>query len=319
MGRVAPMAGSPRAIADAPAEQRRRWVLAAAATGVMITGPAVVGKAAELPDGWREARAELPYAAFVGAWQEPDVATLVGPRPTAQRPLLIDAPSTALGEVAGATGGASDDGAGELAAAVEAAETEAFEPSTPDLGALPDGVVELARYADVVVAAEGADVELVGFHESSTATALELTSVHPVVSSHPSVPGGVSDDDGPVVVLPPRHRAGGPTSAIDLSVTAGSTVVAPISGEVVQVADYALYGATRDLLVQIRSDEDPSIVAHVHHLVGAQVQVGDSVEAGRTPLAEEARILPFESQVDRFTVAHRGEASPHVHIELRPG
>lgn len=303
---MAPMAGSARAVAEAPPEQRRRWLLAAAATGVMLTGPTVVGKAAELPAGWGDdARAQLPYAAFVGAWHEPDVTTLVAPRPTVDRPLLSNAPLAAAAEAARTT-------------AAGTAEEETAEAVTADLGALPDGVAELARHGDIVIVAEGAHVELVGFHESSSPAALELTSVHPIVSAHPQVAADVPDDDRPVVVLPPRHRAGGPTSAIDLAVAPGSPVAAPISGEVVQVADYALYGSTRDLLVQIRSDEDPDVVAHVHHLVGAQVAVGDRVEAGVTHLAEEARALPFESQVDRYTTAHRGEATPHVHIELRP-
>jgi biotin carboxyl carrier protein len=298
---IAPMAGAPAALADAPADRRRRWVLAAAATGVMITAPAVVSKAAELPAGWRdEARANLPYAAFVGAWQDPDATSLVSPRPTTDRPLIASAPLTPTPPS-------------------EVAADEPAEEEPADLGALPDGVVELARHEEIVVAAEGAHVELVGFHESASGGALELASAHPVVSSHPNVTAQVPDGDGPVVVLPPRHRAGSPTSAIDLSVVAGSPVVAPISGEVVEVAEYTLYGTTRDLLIQIRSSEDPGVVAHVHHLEGAVVAVGDHVEAGTTVLATEARQLPFESQIDRYTVAHRGQATPHVHIELRPG
>lgn len=284
-------------------------MLAAVTTSALLTAPAVVGRAAELPDGWGDTEDRRPFAALGGSWSDAALPGLLGPRPTAlASSTSIASRAAALSAAADAEDDVDEDDVDEdVTAATEGAGT----------GALPDGVVELARHEDVVVATEGAHVELVGFHESSTGAALPLDPVGPDVSAHPVAAAAAPADEGPVVVLPSRGRAGGATSAIDLSVTAGQPVVAPITGEVEEVAEYALYGTSRDELVRIRSSEDPSVVAHVHHVDGASVTVGDAVEAGATVIAAEARQLPFESQVDRFTAAHRGEAAPHVHIELR--
>jgi hypothetical protein len=280
-------------------------VLAAVTTTALLSAPTVVGRAAELPDGWLEADAPRSPVAGIGtSWLDATEPGLVGPRPSVIARSAVGAGAAVVvaeladeDEGGGAPGDADDAHVGS--------------------GALPDGVVELARHDGVVVATEGAHVELVGFHESSSGAALPMDPVGPDVSAHPVAAAAAPADEGPVIVLPPRGRAGAATSAIDLSVTAGEPVVAPITGEVEEVAEYALYGTTRDQLVRIRSSEDPTVVAHVHHVDDASVAVGDTVEAGTSVIAGRARQLPFESQIDRFTAAHRGEATPHVHIELR--
>jgi murein DD-endopeptidase MepM/ murein hydrolase activator NlpD len=156
----------------------------------------------------------------------------------------------------------------------------------------------------------------VSFHESSSSSALPFESSHAVVSANPAVESDAPEEDAPVIVLPTRHRPGAPTSAIDLAMTPGEQVVAPVSGQVVAVDDFSLYGRTPDVIVKIRSSEDPNVILRALHLVDPLVEVGDTVEAGVTPIAAEARQLPFESQMDRFTAAHRGQAAPHVHFEM---
>ncbi len=56
------------------------------------------------------------------------------------------------------------------------------------------------------------------------------------------------------------------------------------------------------------------------HIEGLKVAPGDEVTAGQTRIAIGANPLPFESQVDRFArplMAKGGDATPHVHVELR--
>jgi hypothetical protein len=271
---MAPLAIAPRTLRQLAPDERRRWFVAAAVTGAMLTSHPVTRD---------QLLASLPSSTEVVAADASGVVVQLAKNPP--------------GVVAvAARGTAADEATDDVGAVDDAAGT----------GALPDGVVELARVGRIVVAAEGSRVELVGFHESAASHALPF-------EPNPTLVG----DDGPVMILPTRHRAGGPTSAIDLAVAPGEEVVAPISGEVVEVADFSLYGRTSDLLVSIRSDEDPSVVATAMHLVDARVAVGDRVEAGVTPIAGEARQLPFASQIDRFALAHRGTAGPHVHLELR--
>lgn len=311
---MAPLAVSPRVLRELPAGQRRRWVIAAAATGAMLTSQAV---------GDSEVVADLPVAPpgavdtheldalLVGAtddtaaWAAPTRAGATDDPPawatSAPAPSLVTTGGRSTSMVALAPGAAStapsegtvnDDGHGD--------------------GALPDGPVEVARFEDITVVTDGAGIELVGFHESSDPDAIVL---EPSGSVEIPAPDG-STDVGPAIVLPTRHRAGAPTSAVDLAMAPGHEVPAPISGEIIEVADFSLYGSTPDLIVRIRSEADPSVVATVMHLDRGRVAVGDLVEAGITPIAAEALQLPFESQIDRFTTVHRGAPAPHVHIEL---
>jgi murein DD-endopeptidase MepM/ murein hydrolase activator NlpD len=293
---MAPLAVAPATLQQMPAAERRRWVVAAAVTGVMLTSnPMARGEVllGELPGGAKDlselvVRRSAADSAF-GASNQPKTIDATAVSATSAPRMDARAARTAL-EAA-------------LAAA--------------NPGALPNGPVELATYGDVRIVTEGSRVELVSFHESSASAALPFESSHAVISANPAVESDAPDEDAPVIVLPTRQRAGAPTSAIDLALTPGEQVVAPISGEVVAVDDFSLYGRTPDVIVKIRSSEDPNVVLRALHLVDPLVEVGDTVEAGVTPIAAEARQLPFESQMDRFTAAHRGQAAPHVHFEMR--
>jgi murein DD-endopeptidase MepM/ murein hydrolase activator NlpD len=284
---MAPLAISPRTLRELAPAEHRRWMVAAAITGAMLSSDPMVRAdriLEQLPSSW-------------GAEDDPGART---ERAAAPAPPAAVA-ATTVSAPAGA--GDRDEGGGPDAHVGD--------------GALPAGTVELARAGEVRIVTEGSAVELVGFHESSSAAALRMTPAHPVVSEHAGVTAEVPDDEGPVMVLPTRGRAGAPTSAIDLAVAPGVEVAAPVTGEVVEVADFSLYGRTRDVLVRIRAADDPTVVVTAMHLVDPLVEVGDQVEGGVTPIAVSARQLPFDSQIDRFTAAYRGQAGPHVHLEVR--
>jgi murein DD-endopeptidase MepM/ murein hydrolase activator NlpD len=281
---MAPLAISPRTLRELAPAEHRRWMVAAAVTGAMLSSDPMLRAdriLEQLPSSWSAEDEDHSRTSTSGRTASTAVAATT----------------------VAARSGAGDD----------------EELDDDGDGALPDGTVELARAGAVRIVAEGSTVELVGFHESSSTAALRMTPAHPVVSEHAGVTADAPGDDGPVVVLPTRGRAGAPTSAIDLAVAPGVAVPAPVTGEVVEVADFALYGRTRDVLVRIRADDDRSVVVTAMHLVDPLVAVGDRVEGGVTPIAASARQLPFDSQIDRFTAAYRGQAGPHVHLEVREG
>ncbi len=139
-------------------------------------------------------------------------------------------------------------------------------------------------------------VRLVGFHQAASGRADELA---------PTARPGMR-------TLPSRGRGTGRHTAADVAVAPGTTVVAPVTGRVVTVEHYALYGRYDDLRLTIVPSSDPGRVVTVLHVVGARVAVGDEVVAGETPIAAEAHQLPFTSQIDEW--AGHG---PHVHVELR--
>jgi hypothetical protein len=110
-----------------------------------------------------------------------------------------------------------------------------------------------------------------------------------------------------------RGRGTHRRSAVDVQVRRRARVVSPVSGRVTAVSRYRLYGRTRDLVIQIRPKGRPGLRATVLHVEGPRVRPGDRVVAGRTVIARRSRLLPFRSQIDRYS----GKRLPHIHMELR--
>lgn len=157
-------------------------------------------------------------------------------------------------------------------------------------------------------------VAMIGFHESAARSALPL---HPV-----GIPRNNDNmtrllsapvSKGPeYVVMGTRNRRPGPTSAVDLAMPFNHPVVSPVSGTVVQVGSYLLYGRVPDNTIVISPDARPDLLMVVLHTNGVRVSEGQRVVAGETMLALTARLLPFRSQIDSYA-----GRLPHVHIEFR--
>lgn len=156
-----------------------------------------------------------------------------------------------------------------------------------------------AQVGDVVLVHPSSAVEHIGFHQSSNDGAQELTALPTAV--RPST-------------LRTRARGTQPQTAADVVVQPGTQVRAPVSGTVVKAGPYRLYCAYDDQTVEIVPDSHPAWKVVVLHLQGVVVTAGQHVDAGVTPIAQQAHQLPFPSQVDRLKTA--SPAWPHVHIEV---
>jgi biotin carboxyl carrier protein len=178
----------------------------------------------------------------------------------------------------------------------------------------------LAMHEGLTIVLPSPDVVLAGFHEASRPGArdLGLTAAPDRDLGRRPVPHTDIDDPLPTMVLPSRSRPTGSATAIDVALPAGRAVHAPVSGTVVTVEPYLLYGRYPDTRIVVRPDGRPDLRLVVLHVTGPQVAVGDRVEAGRTVLAASATPFPFPSQVDEHTARVTGRATPHVHLELRP-
>ena len=160
-----------------------------------------------------------------------------------------------------------------------------------------------------------------GFQPFARAGAVEL--VHPValvdvVGFHESGHDGGKQQDVLATAirpftLPSRYRGTGSRTAADIVVPPDTAVRSPVTGTVKSAGTYVLYCRHRDDKVVIRPDAAPDWEVTVLHITGVQVQAGDRVVAGITPLAPRATPLPFESQVDRYTAS---PTWPHVHVEV---
>lgn len=138
---------------------------------------------------------------------------------------------------------------------------------------------------------------LIGFHEAAYGVARQMRP---------------HDGNAKMMTLPTRSRPTGSRSAADVAVKPGTQVLSPVSGTVVGVEHYSLYGKYPDSRVRIVSSQNPGMLVSVLHVTGPNVKVGQKVEGGRTVIARAATLFPFESQIDRFA----GRA-PHAHVEIR--
>lgn len=183
-----------------------------------------------------------------------------------------------------------------------------------------EGLIAVLEGVELVNPAPAATV--LGFHEAAGPGPLPLTPAY-VLEDHnaerpkPRPVGRVPEDDTlELIVLPSRGRPAEATTAIDVAVPEGEPVVSPVSGTVLTVDRYILYGAHEDHIIRISPDGRPDLAVKLIHVVGPEVAVGDRVEAGRTTVAAGAKLLPVSSQIDRFTEERGFGTGPHVHLEV---
>lgn len=113
--------------------------------------------------------------------------------------------------------------------------------------------------------------------------------------------------------LPSRGRGTAGTSAVDISMDPGDPVRAPVTGRVVAVEPYALYGKYPDYRLRFVPDDDPKMLVSVIHVTDPKVRPGQRVRGGVDLIAGGARKFPFVSQID----VNGGGNRAHVHIEMR--
>lgn len=188
----------------------------------------------------------------------------------------------------------------------------------PDQAAQSDAAVRPtgASFAD----ARGLDLSppaqnVVGYayHESLFPTALSLSPHgHPNKVDNPRFNRPKAGDGPDYVVMASRGRSSGPTTGVDVVLNEGATVVAPVTGEVVDASSYRLYCQTPDKRVIIRPDESPNERVVLFHLTDLQVKEGDAVAAGVTPLGHPRVFSPHSAQYDSYIPG----GHPHVHVEV---
>lgn len=180
---------------------------------------------------------------------------------------------------------------------------------------VPEPVAEsehriFATVAGLELREPSTEIDVIGFHEGST----KGLALHPVgtVLSNESRMTAPEDVEGPDYrILASRGRGVGASTAVDIAMAEDVPVHAIVSGTVVTVSDYSLYGTTNDVLIEIVPAGYNDVKVQIFHVRAPQVQVGDQVVVGETVLAHP-RQLPFGSQIDR----HVGWAGPHIHVQV---
>lgn len=195
------------------------------------------------------------------------------------------------------------------------AEMATVDPS-PVVTAPPDEPLPVfARAGRVQLRLVSPKVLAIAFHEASMpgSRSLRPTGICVICKNHKKFePPPAEAPDIEYLVMDPRGRSGGATSAVDLVLPRGGTVLAPVTGTVVSVTRYRLYYEHPDVRVEIRPKGIPDRRVVVIHLEHVKLVKGQEVEASATVLGTVRR-FPFQSQVDRYV---RG-TYPHVHMEVK--
>jgi hypothetical protein len=194
---------------------------------------------------------------------------------------------------------------------------EPRELAAPDVSVAAPTTGPLGRFEELELWLPSASPVVVGYHEAATVAALGIDPVGLLTEDRNTTRTSLPADDragGAYLVLSSRGRSAAPTSAIDVVLREDEPVLSPVTGTVVDVRSYLLYGAHQDLRVEVVPDARPDLRLVLIHLDDVAVGIGDHVAAGVTPLAATARSFPFGSHIDRETEPER---HPHVHLELQ--
>jgi hypothetical protein len=108
-------------------------------------------------------------------------------------------------------------------------------------------------------------------------------------------------------------RSGAPDTAADIGALPGVPVVAPVSGTVIEVKPYLLYGAHDDLEIHIQPTGWPEIDLVIIHVTDPTVNVGDLVVGGITRIAS-VRLL--SDRVNHQLADYTPDAGDHIHMQL---
>lgn len=189
----------------------------------------------------------------------------------------------------------------------------------------------LARYGSLYLRLPVAPdaVTQVAFHQASGDKAVHLEALVPdasvkqaaearAVVPPPAKPAEDDEEaatiwDGSVIRLWRSNRRGAPDTAIDCGANPGTDVVAPLSGVVIAVRPYKLYGRYDDFEIHIRPDGSDDLDLVLIHVDDVSVKPGDRVEGGVTRIA---CVRKMSDKTDLQLAAYTRNGGDHVHLQL---
>jgi hypothetical protein len=198
----------------------------------------------------------------------------------------------------------------------------------PNLAYLPTPLV--AEYGSLKIHSpvSANNITEIEFHQASYNTALQLTPLVTIVDAQE-----VADRQGTNHTNPDAQPFGntpliaeavstwrldsvGPEmSAVDVGGIAGTDVYAPITGTVVKIKTYSLFGLIDDYEVHIQSPEHPELDIVMLHIEDLTIKVGDMVTGGSTRIAKIRNIGDvIDNNLSNFTAP--GDPGNHCHVQV---
>jgi hypothetical protein len=218
-------------------------------------------------------------------------------------------PTSPAGAQYGRVPGRVDPGSAGLSAG-RAFDVGAQQETTTD----GEGTRPFARVAGITLSLPARHAVGVGYHEASFPEAKPLVPLGRCARNANRTKFSPPDpSSGPMyVVMASRGRGQPATSAVDVAMGRGSTVLSPVTGRVWRVERYRLYGSYPDVRLTLIASTNPRLKVVMLHVTSPLVHPRALVVAGVTPLGT-VRPLPFRSQVNDYL----GPGIPHVHIEVK--
>jgi hypothetical protein len=165
----------------------------------------------------------------------------------------------------------------------------------------------------------------VGFHQAAYGYALRMKTPMPDIrlskaSNHRGTKRKKSlQPTGPDAVLIGgvlrmwRPRPGRPDTAADVGGKPGTRVFSPVTGTVVKVKRYKLYGKWNDYEIHIRPDGHKRVDLVMIHVKNVTCAPGDRVQAGLTRVARVRKLSDkFYDQLASYTKG----GGDHVHVQI---
>lgn len=225
----------------------------------------------------------------------------------------------------------------------EAADIEATEEAEEEVPMTEEQRVEADRYngvgdalptkqvaalGDIPIYSPIAQSRLTGvlFHQASYPTALVLTTQLPAANLEglsQDNPVRVNNDqqEGDWVDADALHMyreidATEMDTSIDVGAHWGSVVYAPVTGTVVLVEDYSLYGEVPDIKIHIQPSGHPELDVVLLHQYDPLVKAGDKVTGGITPLSHVRDIAKDLTDVQLGFCTPPDDPGNHSHVQV---
>jgi biotin carboxyl carrier protein len=198
----------------------------------------------------------------------------------------------------------------------------------PNIGYLPTPLVAECNGIVLHSPISVNNITEIEFHQASFNTALQLSSLVTIVEAQDA-----ADQHGtrhiPPAEQPRGNRAmiaeavstwrldsvGPEMSAVDVGALAGTDVYAPVTGTVVKIKTYSLFGQIDDYEIHIQSPEHPELDIVMLHVENLSVKVGDTVQGGSTRMARVRNIGEvIDNNLANFTAP--GDPGNHCHVQV---
>lgn len=170
---------------------------------------------------------------------------------------------------------------------------------------------------NLVLPVDSESVSVIAYHSVNNESSVALSPLGERVDGNLVARGVERVIAGPADiryhVLQSRGRVVTETGAVDVGAPAGSMITSPVTGEVVSVRAYKLYGKYDDYQVDIRPKSLSDVIVSLLLVEDPRVHINQTVEAGKTVIGVVR--APIPELAERLT-SLTGDTGSHVHLQV---